>query len=192
LLADWEEEDAWDLSRAAIIGNLNAIFVFGDMINALADAAMGKPWAGDITDIPLIEQTEGLVKAIKKYTSTTDPAKKEEALKELFMDDLPGVVGLNTKSLRRWYNNIEKLIEGNEDPATQLLRIFNFSEYQIKTQEERRPKKLTKRELKLYFPDLYEEIQEMEKLPDDVQDQLDKINEEIKQIEREAAEKFQQ
>ena len=71
-----------------------------------------------------------------------------------------------------------------------LLRLFNFSDFQIKSNEERNKKKtksLSKRDLKRMFPDLYEEMQ----VPDDVQQQIDEIEDEIKRIEEEAKEQIQ-
>ena len=81
-------------------------------------------------------------------------------------------------------------MEDPSDPKEVLLRLFNFSDFQIKSNEERNKKKtksLSKRDLKRMFPDLYEEMQ----VPDDVQQQIDEIEAEIKRVEEEAKEQIQ-
>ena len=71
-------------------------------------------------------------------------SKADQLLFELFVEDIPQVGGINSKSLTKWYKNIETLITENEDPRTKLLRLFNFSDYQILSEEDRKPEK-TKR-----------------------------------------------
>ncbi len=87
---------------------------------------------------------------------------------------------------------IEQIMKDSSDPKEVLLRLFNFSEYQIKGEEERKrrkPKKMSKSDLKKYFPELYKQIEEKSKMPDDVQDQIDKIKREQKRLREEALEK---
>ena len=76
---------------------------------------------------------------------------------ELFVEDIPQMGGINSKSLTKWYKNIETLITENEDPRIKLLRLFNYSDYQILSEEDRKPEKrqrggLTQAELKRVFP----------------------------------------
>ena len=106
--------------------------------------------------------------------------------------------GINSKSLTKWYKNIETLITENEDPRTKLLRLFNFSDYQILSEEDRKPEKrqrggLTQAELKKFFPDLYEEQQKLKeeyKISPRLQRQIDELKAEQKRIREEALEKM--
>ena len=191
VLAPWDDEDATDLKRAALIGNLNALFVMGDILAMFADSITGKPWEADVTDIPFIEQMELLAKTIGIIERTKDEDKKQELYQKFFMEDLPGFFGLNLKSLRRYKKNIEEIMNDASDPKEVLLRLFNFSEFQIKSDDERKkkPRKMKKSELKKYFPELYKEMEEKKKMPADVQEQIDKIKEEQKRIREEALEK---
>jgi hypothetical protein len=192
VLAPWDEDDTEDLARAAILGNLLALFVAGDILKGVLDGLQDKPWAGDMANIPLLEQAEGLTKFIKRFRQTKSQEKKEELLKNFLLNDVTGLGGLNIKSLRRWVNNMEEIIEGDKDPGEFILRLANFSEYQIKSDEERKRRKskkvkLTKKELKKYFPEIYEQ-QESIKLPDDVEEQIDELKEQQKRMREEMLE----
>lgn len=186
VLAPWDEEDGEDLTRAAIMGNINALFFIGDVIQILGDIYYKKPWAKKITNLPLLEQINGVIDKVSRFTSTTNDEKASELLFELMYEDIPGVAGLNTKSMIRWFNNIKTLVNESTDPKEALLRLFNFSDYQIESQEDRDAKKkrkkgLTKRELRSLYPELYKDLEESRpKLPQDLQDQLDEIKEQKK------------
>ncbi len=43
---------------------------------------------------------------------------------------------------------MEELIEGGEDPAKVIMRLFNFSEYQIQSEAERKRSKKRKKAIK--------------------------------------------
>ena len=186
VLAPWDEEDGEDLTRAAIMGNINALFFIGDVIQVLGDLYYKKPWAKEITNLPLLEQLNGVIDKVNRYYFTTNPEKASELLFELMYEDIPGVAGLNTKSMIRWFNNIKTLVNESTDPKEALLRLFNFSDYQIESKEDRdankrRKKGLTKRELRSLYPELYKDLEESRpKLPQDLQDQLDEIKEQKK------------
>ena len=63
--------------------------------------------------------------------------------------------------------NIEKLIEGGEDPGTAILRLFNYSDYQIegpknKKKGSEKSSKMSDADMKQYFPELYKMQKDME------------------------------
>ena len=219
VLAPWDEEDGEDLTRAAIIGNLNAVFLLGDILTKYADYLQDKPWARDFNfvSIPLIDQTREIFKKRGEYMKTAAKAKEyydkgdyvkgdeikskaDQLLFELFVEDIPGASGINSKSLVKWYKNIETLITEDEDPRVKLLRLFNFSDYQILSEEDRKPEKrqrggLTQAELKKFFPDLYEEQQNLKekyKISPKLQRQIDELKAEQKRLREEALEKMTQ
>ena len=76
---------------------------------------------------------------------TKDPDKKEQRLMELIMEGAQ-FTGLPANNLRKIYLNAEELVEGGEDPARVIMRLFNYSEYQIQSEKERNAKK--KKDLK--------------------------------------------
>ena len=201
ILAPWDEEDGDDLTRAAIIGNFNAFFVVGDMITSFADSLMGKPWGTDITSLPLLEQFNAVKDKVTKYfklgDSEEDMEKAQTILFELLVEDIPGIVGLNSKSMLRWFKNIQTLVTESEDPRKKLLRLFNFSNYQIQSAEDRKPQNtqrggLTQRELKKFFPEIYEQqrrLKETQALPPNLQRQIDQLEAEKKRLREEMLEK---
>jgi hypothetical protein len=184
------------------------------MLAEFADYVQDKPWAGDFVSIPLIDQSREIFKKTGQYLKTAAKAKEQydkgdyikgdeikskadQLLFELFVEDIPGAGGINSKSLTKWYKNIETLITTNEDPRKKLLRLFNYSDYQILSEEERKPEArkrggLTQRELKKYYPELYnkqQELKEQQQLPPKLQRQLDKLKEEQKRMREEMLEK---
>ena len=197
VLAPWDEEDGEDLTRAAILGNINALFFVGDVIQVLGDVYYGKPWAKDITNLPLLEQFNALLDKLSRFTSTTNPEKASELLFEMMYEDAPGIVGLNTKSMIRWFNNIKTLVNESTDPKEALLRLFNFSDYQIESKEDRDAKKrkqstLSKRDMKILYPELYKQLEDTQKIPQDLQDQLDDLKEQRKKQREELLESMRQ
>ena len=201
ILAPWDEEDGDDLTRAAVIGNFNAFFVLGDMITSFADSIMGKPWGTDITSLPLIEQfnavKDKMIKYYKLGDSEEDIEKGQTILFELLVEDIPQIVGINSKSMLRWYKNIQTLVTESEDPRKKLLRLFNFSNYQIQSAEDRKPQNtqrggLTQRELKKFFPEIYEQqrrLKETQALPPNLQRQIDQLEADKKRLREEMLEK---
>ena len=159
--ADWEDEDAVDLGRAALIGNLNALFIVGDMIESIADALTDKPWTGSSKSLPPLQAAADFAKQIYKYRRTTDPQKKEKILFDAIID-ITKYAGVPGPQLQKLRNNIKELIEGGEDPGKVILRMFNFSEYQIsgrKKKTKKRTQREINKELKAMDPNLYKELQ---------------------------------
>jgi len=197
VLAPWDEEDGEDLTRAAIIGNFNALFVIGDFIKMMSDVAAGKPWGTEITSIPLLDLFETIADKYKKYVTTEDEEKKKQILFELFTQDLPGASGINAKSMQQWYKNITSIIEDSSDPREALLRLFNFSDYVIQSAEDRkqskkRKKKISDRTLKKLYPELYKKRKELrdKAMPPSLKEQKKKLMQEKKRMREELLEKM--
>ncbi|MGI9555912.1 MAG: hypothetical protein ACR2M9_03545, partial [Cyanophyceae cyanobacterium] len=179
--ADWEEEDLTELGRAAIIGNLNALFIAGDMINAITDALTDKPWAGSSKTLPPLQAAADFARQILRYRQTKDPQKKEQILSDAILD-LTKYAGVPGPQVEKFVNNIKKLVEGGEDPGKIILRIFNFGAYQIegkKKKTKKRTQREINRELKAMDPALYKELQS---LGDD--DDIKAMEKELKDLEK--------
>jgi len=179
--ADWEEEDLTELGRAAIIGNLNALFIAGDMINAIMDALTDKPWAGSSKTLPPLQAASDFARQIQRYRQTKDPQKKEKILFDAILD-LTKYAGVPGPQVQKFVNNIKKLVEGGEDPGKIILRVFNFSDYQIdgrKKKTKKRTQREINRELKAMEPALYKELQS---LGDD--DDIKAMEKELKDLEK--------
>ena len=145
LLADWEDEDAKDLGMAAILGNINALFLYGDLAVMIKNLLSDKPEAFLTADsLPILTQGSEAAKKISRYMKLKDPKKKQEALYAA-LAETSQFTGLPVNNLRKIFKNMEKLIEGGEDPEKVILRLFNFGEYQILNEAERKRSKKSKK-----------------------------------------------
>ncbi len=148
LLADWEDEDAKDLGTAAILGNINALFIYGEFAVKIKDLIIGKPARFlQFKNLPVLTQGEEVFNRFARYRDTKDPKKKQEALYKA-LAETSQITGLPVNNVRKIFKNMEQLIEGGEDPAKVIMRLFNFSEYQIQNEAERKRNKKSKRKAK--------------------------------------------
>lgn len=188
LLSTMDDDDKDDLIRAALMGNINAIFIIGSIFDGIADAVTGKPWAGSVASLPVLEQSakaiEQLAKARQYNVTPFDKNGKprsqasidksiagaqEQYKKALYT--LLGLGGVPAVQVDRLVNNLMKLGSGGASPEEMILRILQFSDYAIKSNEDRenerkgppKVKPLTRSELKKYRPDLYEKQMELER-----------------------------
>ena len=166
-LRDWRDDDEEDLLRAAIVGNLNAFFILGEMVNMAGDFFTGKPWAGNVKSAGVLNQASILTQSAVRASKIKDPEKAAVAWRK-FQLELVSITGLPASNVGKMSGNIQKLVEGGLDPGEAILRILNFSEYQIEGKKKKKPSKkqmkLTKKEMKKYFPELYDEMEELRDL----------------------------
>ena len=173
LLRDRREGDEEDLIRAAVIGNLNGLFIMGDVIQGIADGIQGKPWAEDVSrGVPIFEKVaewnrvSNQINTIKGYKDYGKPNAKgreyQERINLLLKKKyfiLVEASGLPATQVSRFFDNYKEIFEGGVPPREVMLRLFNYSEYQIKGPKQKDVKKkeikLTKEELKRYRPEEY-------------------------------------
>ena len=188
LLSTMDDDDKDDLLRAGLLGNLNAIFIIGALFDGTADLISGKPWAGAVSSLPILEQSakaiEQLAKA-RKYNVT--PVDKNGKLRSQESIDksiagaqaqykkalytMLGLGGLPAIQVDRLVNNLIELGAGGASPEEMILRILQFSDYAIKSNEDReaerkgppKVKPLTRSELKKYRPEMYKKQMERER-----------------------------
>lgn len=163
ILSDWDDDDSSDMLRAAIIGNLNAIIIGGEILTSIADSIQGKPWADEVTSIPVFEIANDLQKKVSKVIKAETDQKREEASYEL-IQAVATAVGVPANQVKRALNNYPKLTD-SKDFGEFILRLLNYSDFQINgpaKKNKKKKKKMTQREMKLLFPDLYEEMKEFE------------------------------
>ena len=129
LLRPFRDDDDEDLIRAAVIGNLNALFILGELFQAAGDFFTNKPYAGDnARTVGILQIGFRITELAKRYENTKDPKKKQEAYEKLIAEILT-LSSLPAPTLKRFIDNYEKVGEGQlgED----ILRLLNFSNYQI-------------------------------------------------------------
>ena len=147
-LADWDDEDKKDLLSAAILGNINALFIYGEFAVKIKDLLSGKPESFlQPKTLPILTQATETLKKFSRYMKLKDPKKKQEALYAA-LAEMSQFTGLPVNNVRKIFKNMEQLIEGGEDPAKVIMRLFNYSEYQIQSEAERKRSKKRKKAIK--------------------------------------------
>ena len=139
LARDRREDDDDTLMRAAFIGNLNALFIWGLVIQQFADAYEDKPWYRKTVSFPFFEVAADMAVIVNKLGKAETQTEYDEVYKEMF--EFINRNGLPYSIVERWVKNLQKVINGETDGAGEnILRIFNFSEYAISGPEKKAKK----------------------------------------------------
>ena len=143
ILRDERDEDLEDLIRAAIVGNLNALFIVGEIINSSIDAFVGKPYAGQsVKSIAPLMNIERITSLYIRWEKTKDPVKKQEAFEKL-LAEVVSLPGIPATQIQKFISNMDKLGKDG-DIGTDILRLLNYSEYQITGPKKKTSTKKTK------------------------------------------------
>ena len=162
LFRDRRDEDLQELGIAALMGNINALFIIGDLVEMSVDQATGKPWGSQAPSIPIFEQAARLNVLKDRADKTKNPIKKAEYEMKYYLE-LSTMVGIPAPQLMRMGKNFSELATGDVDGfGDALIKAFNFSEFAQegrKTRETKpKPATMTMAEIKKYLPEEYEEI----------------------------------
>ena len=184
ILRGFRDDDDEDLLRAALIGNINALFIIGDLINATADVVQGKPYAGkSFRNIAPLMTAERVFDLATRWEKTKDPIKKQEALERLIAEiiSIPGIPAIQ---LQKFVENIDNL--GKEgDIGKDILRLLNYSNYQIEGPDQpvqtKKRKPMSKTDMKKLLPDLYEELYGKGGALEDIQKEKAALRKEIRE-----------
>ena len=142
LLRPVRDEDDDDLLRAAIIGNLNALFIIGEVISGTADLLQDKSYAGEsVRSIAPLMQLQRLLKLANRAMGTKDEEKAREAYKKFYLE-IAASTSLPAIQIDRFIKNIDKL--GKGDTPEDVLRILNFSPYVIEGPKKKKSSTKTK------------------------------------------------
>jgi len=140
LLRPVRPDDEEDLIRAMVIGNLNALFIVGDAVNQIADVIQQKPYAGkqgkSIAPLMSIARISQLA---TRALNTKDPEKRAANFAKLYIE-IVNTTGLPATQVTRFVNNLEKMGKTG-DIGTDILRLFNFSDYVIEGGQKKSTKK---------------------------------------------------
>ena len=126
LLRDRSEEDDEDMLRSIILGNFNALFIAGDLISGLADAAQEKQYADDMAGIAVYDAVNEINKLYLRAQKLKDPEKKAEAMKLLNYRVIELFAGgkVPVTNIARYVENLEKASRTGE-----ILPLLNYSNY---------------------------------------------------------------
>jgi len=141
------------LLRAGIIGNLNALFIIGEVVQTAADAFQDKPWAGSqAKTVGIIQIANGIAKDFMRAGKFKDEEKKAKAYRDAYLE-LATLTGLPMPTIAKFFDNYSQL--GSEaDLGKLILRLLNYSNYQIEG-----PKKKGSGKTEQTMDDFYKKIQ---------------------------------
>ena len=129
MFREWREDDEEDLLRAGILGNINGLFILGELFTAVGDYFTDKPWAGESSkSVGVINTANGIIKKFKRADQTKDPEKKAQYTQEAILE-LVTLTGLPAPTVAKFVDNYSKLGQG--DLGENILRLLNYSQYQI-------------------------------------------------------------
>ena len=150
LKPEFDDEDINDLARAAVLGNVNAVFILGDLIKAATDLTIGGKRYGEDAGInlPIYELYENFGKNYVKMITVKDPQLKYFYAVKAFagIGDMVGLPGSKGVQL---FHHLDKISNGRISNNEKLMRALGFSEYIVKQsfpQEEKPPVGLTNKE----------------------------------------------
>lgn len=148
LLRPVREDDDDEIGRAAIIGNLNGIFILGELIVAINDYFGEKPWAGqNEKTLGLILLGNSIIKELAAADKLVDPVKKEAKMKKIFLKTIE-LTGIPASNLNKIGINYEKVISGDtEDLGETILRLLTYSDYAINGPRKKKKKYKTVKQL---------------------------------------------
>lgn len=130
ILRGFRDDDDKDLLRAAIIGNLNGLFILGEVVNTIGDLFTGKPWVGTQTkSLGILQIVNSLARKFNKAANYKDPDKKAKAFLDAYLE-LSTLTGIPAPTVKKFFENYSKLNTA-DDPGEIILRLLNYSEYQI-------------------------------------------------------------
>lgn len=129
----WDEDDKKEYLRAGLIGSLNGLFIFGDIIDKITRMALGlRTWDNAL---PMDEFFESLFKTLKEFDfddiSNSDFAK---IIKEL--SDAGNGLGFPTAQLRNILGGIGDIIDG--DTKEGVGRLLGWSEFQVQQEKKKK------------------------------------------------------
>jgi hypothetical protein len=165
-LGDLEDEEKEDLLRAGILGNFNALFRAGDVLTMIADAVQEKPWAGTTKSLAPLNVMSEIANLYTRAEKTKDPVKKAELTQKMILritevSLTPTGKNLPLVNIAKYVKNLNELGEGGSEKD--FMRLFNYSKYVIDKEGKDKGTKLSKKEMQLYFPDLYEQEMALDK-----------------------------
>jgi len=130
ILRGFRDDDDEDLLRAAIIGNLNGLFILGEVVNTIGDLFTGKPWIGTQTkSLGILQIVNSLARKFNKAVNYNDKNKRDKAFLDAYLE-LATLTGIPAPTIKKFFDNYSKL-NTTDDPGEIILRLLNYSDYQI-------------------------------------------------------------
>ena len=161
LLRSADDEDFEDLTRAAVLGNFNALFIVGDILSGIADGLQEKQYVGKVAGMAPYQALNELTQAYTNMQKSKTDETRQKHAERLYTRLLElGTAGkIPFYNLNRFYKNIEKAQEA-ENSGEIMLRLMNYSDYMINKGGE--DVQIDMKWLKENQPDVYRTLKDIE------------------------------
>ena len=140
LQSDFDDEDAIDIIRAVLLGNINGLFLIGDVLNGLVDAGLGKPYAGNLAELPLTDEVNELIKYYGWMNRSSKQKTKEKWGNKFYVRLFELVVGAGARkvglpvlplyNMQQYYSNLEKAADAKTGGEV-VQRVLGYTDYVI-------------------------------------------------------------
>ncbi len=131
LAQDWEDDDTEQLRgfKSLLLGNIQSIFIVGDIITGLNDAFEEKPWAGKLRNVPLFQEVSGVLQNYSKYNKSTTPETKEKYAEKMRYG-IFSLLGIPYKQYDTALENYGDIATGDfKGYGDLMLKLLNYSKY---------------------------------------------------------------
>ena len=114
----WDEDDRKEYLRAGILGSLNGLFLFGDIVDGIIRAAMGmKTWPQEVPVVTIGTDLQNAVKKLDFDDITAEDVK--DALAEL--TDAGNSLGIPVQYAKNFSMGLKEVTEGDINSGIGLL-----------------------------------------------------------------------
>ena len=204
LLREPDDDDKYDMLWAALLGNFNSVFVLGQFAIIARDRLTDAPWAGELPSLPILIQANDVIDYVVKYSEYTGKAeelykyadrkereeyelKASEQMEKAVIALSEVITGIPVGNINKFSNNLQKIGE-SEDTGETIMRLLNYSEYTIQRgkPEEKKTKGMSKRDMKMYFPEMYEDLYGEGGALYDIEQDKKEMRQELREMEKEA------
>jgi len=137
LLTKWDDEDEESLMAAALIGNINSLFIAGDFAKAGLDYIQKKPWGEAVHFGPFQHLYKTItLPLIDFFTALGETGNKaQEDMIEAGGKVIVGLIEARGFALTagiKWAKNLYKVVTGDTKNAEEvIMRLLNAGEYWI-------------------------------------------------------------
>lgn len=130
----WDEDDRKEYLRAGLLGSLNGLFLFGDIVDGIVRAAMGlKTWPQEVPIATIGKDLEQAVKKIDMDDITAEDVK--DALFEL--SEAGNSLGIPVQYVKNFNMGLKEISEGDVEKGIGLL--LGWSAYYLKEKKGKVP-----------------------------------------------------
>lgn len=139
ILTKWDDDDKETLLLAGLIGNINSLFIMGDVIQMTTDFIQEKPWAADADSVPFLEAVGRIVKNGQNWRRSKKP-ETQEKWRDKTLIEAVSLTGIPVQNVKRVYDNVDDLINKDLPIEAKILKALMFSDYVSEPKEKKKTK----------------------------------------------------